>query len=234
MSPISFLKTGLLLLCFCAQHALAQTPSEPKYPKEIGLDFGPLLEGKTGLGLTLKQNIGAPKGQKWVRQNVLRGLIGFHHQDLEPYVYQYNMFEYYEIDSIRTQQNWAHLTIGVERQHKRKRFQWHYGIDLGYWQAASKTERYQKFYSIGDPSDYFLYKESITIWQLQIAAFAGLSYALGSRFSIGSEFKIPYRFQYASKGDWYPGYGDFVVKRFNSQFGNDWFRMLYVAFRFKD
>ncbi len=233
----SFFKPLLILLAmlvFCTQNAQGQNKTVPTYTKEIGLDFAPLVYGKTGLGLVLKKNIGSSKGQKWTRQKALRGLFGYYQHELDPIVDQFSSAWYSQRDSILNDQTWAYLVVGLEQQHRFKRLQFHYGLDLGYWQGRVKTKGYQTTAELGRPPANFFFRQQRAISQLHISCFGGVSYGLTQHLVLGTELSIPYILQYSNKGDGYSNLngGDFYEKRFLTTFGTEWFRLLYLSYRF--
>jgi len=224
----------LTLLCFQIQNAHSQNKTIPKFTKEIGLDFAPLVHGKTGLGLVLKKNLGTPKGQKWTRQKAIRGLFGYYHHELDPIIDKSASEWYSQTDSILNHQTWAYLVVGLEHQHQYKRLRLHYGADLGFWQGRVKTKGYQTITRFGMPPSPHFFRQQRALSQLHISCFGGISYRVTKHLAIGSEFSIPYILQYSNKGDGYSNLngGDLYVKRFLATFGSEWFRLLYLSYRF--
>lgn len=226
----------LSMLVFCTQNALGQNKTVSNYTKEIGLDFAPLLYGKTGLGLVLKTKIGVSKGQKWTRQKALRGLFGYYQHEFDPIVNKHISELYSQTDSILNHHTWAYLIIGLEQQHRYKRLQFHYGMDLGYWQGRVKTKGYQTIARFGMPPGNFYFRQQRAISQLHISCFGGISYRFTKKLNLGTELSIPYILQYSNKGDGYSNLngGDFYANNFQTAFGTEWFRLLYLGYRFHD
>lgn len=231
-----FFQTMLAMLVLFTQNAHSQNNQVPKYTKEIGLDFAPLVYGKTGLGLILKKNIRPSKGQKWTRQKALRGLLGYYQQEFDPLVNKYFSEFYSRTDSILNHHTWAYLIVGLEQQHRYKRLQFHYGMDLGYWQGRVKTKGYQATNELGLPPGNFYFRQQRAISQLHISCFGGVSYGFTQKLNLGTEFSFPYILQYSNKGDGYSNLngGDFYENNFQTAFGTEWFRLLYLSYRFND
>jgi hypothetical protein len=75
--PLQSLVLAMVLCCFLIPKSAAQSKLRTYLLQEISLDFSPWVQGNQGATLLLRSNLGKPSGQKWGKQNVLRGLFGF-------------------------------------------------------------------------------------------------------------------------------------------------------------
>ena len=230
--PLQSLVLAMVMCCFLIPKSAAQNKHRTYTLQEISLDFSPWVQGKQGATLLLRSNLGKPSGQKWVKQNVLRGLFGFVQIQSTP-EQTYRAWENAEeTTTLRAQDRWVFAHIGLERQLQRKWFQVHFGGDVGYWQGERKARITQVFTDSDLFNYYSFYRGRTNYSQAQIALFSGLSVDLGSHFSIGSEFKVSLDFQFSKSNG--------VVSLSSPNGGgifqmlsqNNGLRLLYLSYRF--
>ena len=230
--PLQSLVLAMVMCCFLIPKSAAQNKHRTYTLQEISLDFSPWVQGKQGATLLLRSNLGKPSGQKWVKQNVLRGLFGFVQYQPTPEQSFWRWQSREEITTLRAQERYVFAHIGLERQLQRKWFQVHFGGDVGYWQGERKIRITQVTTENNVSTIYGFYRGRIDYWQAQIALFSGLSVDLGRHISIGSELNVSLDFRF-SETDGEIALGSTNERQFFRLLSqNNGLRLLYLSYRF--
>lgn len=231
-SPMSKSLLISFFLLFLSQISFAQQSRPFRYLNTIGVDVAPNLRGQSGASLIYKHSLASTTDLEQKNRYALRLLAGYYEEPYGSTGLIKQVVDTFYLYEISGRNKHKFLSLGTELQVRKKRFQFHVGIDLGYEYSTSKSE--SQYFNLVN-GDRFITKQydgdskSNTV---VASLFAGVSYFFLPRFSVGMEANSSTALEF-SKSIQQP-IGGVPTQYRNTVFIADlkYFRLLYLSYHF--
>lgn len=161
----------------------------PLFKNEIGLDAAPWARGDAGGSLILKKGLWSQTGEKKQRQNALRLIGGYYEEKYSAGVYYFRMDSLHHDFTNNGLRKIAFCYLGDELQIRYNRWQFHFGVDIGYRRIWSNADYEHRITRVGLDTligqEFHQFKARSN--GFRVGGFGGVDFFLFPRLSIGLE-----------------------------------------------